>query len=102
MERCLLVFGETKAQEEWSYATDNNPGKQKQLFLPQVRSGLLERKKGVAEETQVNFLKRCELINYERIGKSPRINGIHEKKNSKHKIKTHDQNIYDSKKKKKR
>lgn len=78
MVRCLLVFGEMKAQEKWSYATDNNPGQQKQLFLPTARSGPLKRKTAV-ERIQVNFFKRCKLINYERIGKSPRINDIHKK-----------------------
>jgi len=42
----------------------------------------LERK-GVAEGVQVNFFKRCKLINYERLGKRTRINDICQKNKTK-------------------
>lgn len=95
MERCLLISGETKTQEAWSSAADNIPGQQKQLFLPQAQcSELLERKRG-AEGTQVNSFKRCKLINYNRIGESPRITAT-QQKSAHMQAKTYDQNISDS------
>ena len=101
MERCLVISGETKTQEAWRSAADNIPGQQKQLFLPQAWcSELLERKRA-AEGTQVNSFKRCKPINHNRIGKSPRITDT-QQKIAYIKLKTHDQNISDSKRERER
>lgn len=60
----------------------------------------MERKR-VAEGTQVNSFKRCKLINYNRIGKSPRITDM-QQKTAYIKLKTHDQNISDSERERER